>query len=211
MDAPAKIQYFHPEYAAHLTLFHCTRLLIDLSPEACAKRHARQEDYPCSTCPIGARHAAELGIPVVRDKTRAAHTRPCCRCGRHEFRLIGARMCVSCWNREREWKIGTNRKGGKPTICLRWFEALVIAPEGLTTRRNTGAGITVQGLSGSCEDFSMRMAALDSAEVERAILALWPGVEIIAIGPTGQPETVDDQRRRNSAKQAERMPGSEIA
>lgn len=210
--SPAPLpRYFRPagvEGAEHIRLFHCEALHADLSAEACARRHARQDDYPCHSCRIGVLHADRLGIHVARDKTRAAHTRPCCRCGRHEFRLIGARLCPSCWNREREWILGQNRKGGKPTIPLRTWEALVAALDGLGTRQRQLSGIAVRGLG--AREYSMRMAALNEAEVERVIGSIWPGAEIVAIGSAAQPEAAGDQRRI-SARQVERMPGSEIA
>lgn len=206
MDAPAKIQYFNPPYAAHLTLFHCTRLHADITPAACGKRHAAQNDYPCADCPIGALHAAQFGERVTTGKTRPSIPRPCNRCSRPGFRLISGRLCPSCWNREREWRIGQNRKGGRPTIRLSWHEAQVVAPGGLDTKQHSG--MAVQDLG--AQEYAVRMTALDEAEVERTISSIWPGAEIIAIGLTAQPGLVDDQRR-SSARQAERMPGSEIA
>lgn len=205
MDAPAKIQYFNPPYAAHLTLFHCTRLHSDITPAACGKRHAAQNDYPCADCPTGALHAAQFGERVTTGKTRPSIPRPCNRCGRPGFRLISGRLCPSCWNREREWRIGQNRKGGRPTIRLVEYEALVVAPGGLVTRPHSG--MAAQELGGG--DFEIRMLALDEIEVKRTISSIWPGAEIVAVGPTGKPG-LDDQRR-SSARQAERMPGSEIA
>src|SRR3546814_3717948 len=76
MDTPAAPQYFRPEYAPNVELFHCEPLHASLTAEACARRHAQQEDYPCADCPTGALHAARLGIRVVRGKTRVSYTRP---------------------------------------------------------------------------------------------------------------------------------------
>src|SRR3546814_6998214 len=163
MDTPAAPQYFRPEYAPNVELFHCEPLHASLTAEACARRHAQQEDYPCADCPTGALHAARLGIRVVRGKTRVSYTRPCCRCGRHEFRLIGARLCISCWNREREWIRGRNAKGNPPTIKLQWYEVRMVAPGGLAGTRAV-SGIEVQDLG--AQEYAMRMAALDDAEGE---------------------------------------------
>lgn len=82
----------------------------------------------------------------------------------------------------------------------------MVAPGGLTTRQHSG--IAVQELGSG--DFEIRMAALDEAEVERAITSIWPDAIIVAIGAAVQSETACDQPR-SSAKQAERMPGSLMA
>ncbi len=82
----------------------------------------------------------------------------------------------------------------------------MVAPGGLDTKQHSG--MAVQDLG--AQEYAVRMTALDEAEVERTISSIWPGAEIIAIGLTAQPGLVDDQRR-SSARQAERMPGSEIA
>lgn len=181
MDTPATAEpvYFRPEYASHIELFRCEPLHANLTKEACARRHAQQDDYPCAGCPTGAMHAAQLGIRVIRDKTRACHTRPCSRCGRHEFRLIGCRLCISCFNREREWKLRRNRKGVPPKIPLLTWEVLLTASGGLRTRPLTG--IAVQDLG--TQEYAMQLAALDETEVERVISSIWPKAEIVAIGP----------------------------
>lgn len=229
MDTPAtpQPQYFPAEGAEHIRLFRCEPLRASLTPASCAKRYSEQMDYPCADCAVGALHAARLGFRVTRDRARAAHTRPCCRGARHEFRLIGSRLCISCWNREREWKVGRNRKGGRPTIPLQTWEALLTAPGGLGTRQLSG--IEAQDLGDG--EYAMRMAALDEAEVGRVISAIWPAAEIVAIGPAARqqclndkaacgsqnakderqpPEAADDQRR-SSAMHCERIPGLEMA
>jgi hypothetical protein len=42
----------------------------------------------------------------------------CPRCRRGGSRMIGGRLCVSCWNREREVKIGRNAKNTRPQLVL---------------------------------------------------------------------------------------------
>ena len=39
----------------------------------------------------------------------------CMRCHRGSTRLIGRSLCPSCWNRQREYLVGKNAKGAKPT------------------------------------------------------------------------------------------------
>lgn len=203
MDTPATPQYFPAEGAEHIRLFRCEPLRASLTPASCAKRYAEQMDYPCADCAVGALHAARLGFRVTRDRTRAAHTRPCCRCRRHEFRLIGSRLCISCWNREREWKVGRNRKGGRPTIPLQTWETLMAAPGGLGTRQLSG--IAVQDLGS--QDYAMTMAALNEAEVERVIKSIWPAAEIVVIGPAARQQCLRDKAAWGSQNEKdERQP-----
>lgn len=172
------------EGAEHLRVFRCERLHATITPLACARRYAAQESYPCSTCPIGAMHAAQLGIRVVGDRTRTAFTRPCCRCGRHELRLIGATLCPSCWNRQREWAIGRNGKGGRPTIKLRRYEVLLTAKERPRIRPGAVAPIVHELGPG---EFDVEVIALDATEAKRVLKTLWPDAEIIEIGQAAAP------------------------
>lgn len=43
----------------------------------------------------------------------AGFARPCVRCEVGSFRLVSRRLCASCYNRQREWSIGRNKKGGR--------------------------------------------------------------------------------------------------
>lgn len=86
----------------------------------------------CVGCPTGRQHAqalspahatSDLMRGVSRRETRAPLA--CVRCGRNgttagtrllgRFRLVrGKTLCVSCYNREREFLHGKNAKGGTP-------------------------------------------------------------------------------------------------
>lgn len=94
--------------------FHCAAYSATLSVSACARRHDRArsdtdtEFLNCRACEIGAMHA---GKKIV--KRPAAHL--CARCGRESQRLIRGAICVSCYNREREYLLGRNAKGTTPT------------------------------------------------------------------------------------------------
>jgi hypothetical protein len=68
----------------------------------------------CRTCSIGARHAGEQ----VVEYSSLYQTPICPRCRRGATRMIGDQLCVSCYNREREWAIDRNAKGTRPTIAL---------------------------------------------------------------------------------------------
>lgn len=106
-----------------MELFTCTRQRGDLTltPHGCAQMwrralHQKLEPgmmpSPCRGCAIGAAHAGEklpeLRAPSVVDGI-------CCRCHRGAMRVIYGRLCVSCFNREREWIKGKNAKGTRPT------------------------------------------------------------------------------------------------
>jgi len=93
---------------------HAGALLI--APAACARMYARGKKaapwdaaHLCRGCEIGARHAGE---PCAGSPTRGDMT--CVRCGRASFRLIGACLCPSCYNRQRELVTGRYRRLAPP-------------------------------------------------------------------------------------------------
>lgn len=96
--------------------FNCARLSATLSTTACASRWSTAASAStCSGCAIGRQHhaatASGAGIaPRARDRQRE-----CMRCGRTDLRVIQAHsLCVSCFNRSREWRVGQNSKGVPP-------------------------------------------------------------------------------------------------
>lgn len=111
------VEYFRNELVPNKFYFRCDRLRSTLSTEACATnwREANHDNSErrasCKCCPLGASHAGEdkanmsalKGMPI------------CARCHRTAQRLIGAHRCVSCYNRERELRVGRNAKGSAPT------------------------------------------------------------------------------------------------
>lgn len=102
--------------------FRCDRLRATLSTDACAAnwRAANHRNDPrreaCRSCPIGALHAGETDASTSAIKG----TLICSRCQRMSSRgwLIGKNLCVSCYNRSREWQRGRNAKGNRPTKML---------------------------------------------------------------------------------------------
>jgi hypothetical protein len=68
----------------------------------------------CRDCRIGAAHAGERHI----HRSAIFDMAICPRCRRGGARMIGGRLCVSCYNREREFKIGKNAKGTRPGLVL---------------------------------------------------------------------------------------------
>ncbi|WP_050577318.1 hypothetical protein [Pseudomonas cremoricolorata] len=110
------------------THFRCDKLSATMSTTDCASRHAQatagdERMLACRFCPIGAVHAgkddplqAASASAKVRIVGRPDNEDRCTRCGRGGLRLIhsGGEICVSCWNRQREWRIGKNAKGTAP-------------------------------------------------------------------------------------------------
>lgn len=117
-----KIDYFTIE-GCDKQFFRCERMRATLSIEACsANWRAGNEALDdrrdaCRSCKIGAVHAGEDQASLSPIKG----TLICSRCHRHSSRawLIGKWLCVSCWNREREWVTGRNAKGNRPTKMAR--------------------------------------------------------------------------------------------
>ena len=99
--------------------FRCTRRSATLRPAACAAnwekaqaaRHgAGGPAEACRACPIGAAHAGK----VVVYRNPLFGTDLCPRCRRGGSRIVGNRLCISCYNRERELRVGRNAKGTAP-------------------------------------------------------------------------------------------------
>jgi hypothetical protein len=83
----------------------------------------------CRGCSIGARHAGQPvaeGLEEAPDQARAAIT--CTRCGEGGTKIVDGRLCISCYNREREVIRGVNRRGNAPVRAkpLRPFAAVVL-------------------------------------------------------------------------------------
>jgi hypothetical protein len=62
----------------------------------------------CRLCPIGARNA---GTSEFVDRSRLFASKTCARCERQSRRLVWNQICVSCYNRQREYKTGLNKRG----------------------------------------------------------------------------------------------------
>jgi hypothetical protein len=101
-------------------LFRCSTWRATLSVPACAgrwreaqvaKRERAEELRLCRGCEIGAAHAGEKFI----ERASNFMDKRCPRCRRGTMRrLIGQRLCISCYNRGREQRLGRNAKGSAP-------------------------------------------------------------------------------------------------
>ncbi|MNF82329.1 hypothetical protein D3C84_646320 [compost metagenome] len=112
--------------------FRCEKLCGIWSTADCSSRYMRamvgdERVSACRFCPIGAVHAGKVdpnqaATPSAKVKItgRPDNGSRCTRCGRFNLRIIhsGAEICVSCWNRQREWRLGRNSKGKAPITFL---------------------------------------------------------------------------------------------
>jgi hypothetical protein len=128
-----------------LDMMRCDRQNMTLTRGGCTRlwlstRVTRPDPWEgrrhCLTCPVG---AANAGRPMAQmDETTEALRLICPRCTRVAMRLINGRLCVSCYNREREALIGKNAKGGRPMICD------VLHTERLAVIDGSGSGSVIE-------------------------------------------------------------------
>src|ERR1700730_307203 len=103
--------------------FRCTILRSTLSTEGCSANWRRAQRVSaeelgftgkCRDCPIGALHAGESHV----HRSRLFGAQICPRTRRWASRLIGNRLGVGAYNRQREWVLGKNAKGTRPQLVL---------------------------------------------------------------------------------------------
>lgn len=68
----------------------------------------------CRSCPIGAAHAGQVFVHHSWLFGMAL----CPRCRTGALRMIGDRICIGCYNREREYLRGRNGRGNLPTKLM---------------------------------------------------------------------------------------------
>ena len=112
--------YFTYDNVPGKTYFRCDRMRATLSTAACQSQWRRADELndgshsACRLCPLGAVHAGEVAASMSPLKGTLT-------CARHHGtagRLIGGMLCVSCYNRQREYLLGRNAKGTKPVkLC----------------------------------------------------------------------------------------------
>lgn len=114
-----RMEYFTLPELPDKPMFRCQRMSATLQVTNCsrmwseannAKPKPQCSTSPCKGCSIGAEHA---GISDV-SQSNLSGSPICARCHRVGSRMVGAHICVSCWNREREMLIGRNRRGVPP-------------------------------------------------------------------------------------------------
>jgi hypothetical protein len=132
-----------------LEMFACVRRRLSLTKKGCATLWSSARQKPpapwdgraaCIGCNVGARNAGQPEVPEIAAAVDAWR-RVCPRCRRVAFRMIGGRLCVSCYNRDREVRIGRNAKGGRVRLAARLHPVSlrVVSDEGQRTMRLTSA------------------------------------------------------------------------
>lgn len=97
--------------------FDCEALRATLDTRTCASRwQSAAPGTQCHGCEIGRAHAAlHHPQPDLPTTPRRAGEGACLRCGRTDLRLVRRKaVCVSCFNREGEWRKGRNSRGTPP-------------------------------------------------------------------------------------------------
>ncbi|MGE0073265.1 MAG: hypothetical protein AB7S55_09435 [Thiomonas sp.] len=114
----------HPAYRhvdwAPAPVFDCQRLRATLSPEACGERWQRAlPGSACHGCEVGKFHAGGAAAQAQAESVF------CYRCGRSDLRVIvSSALCISCHNRQLEWRRGANAKGQSPALFVAPFDRL---------------------------------------------------------------------------------------
>lgn len=116
-----------PPLRSRMTEKACVRMWSSTKQKPPAPHEARSA---CLTCPLGAQRSG-IDAAAAEAQARAAALEAtmrhiCPRCERVAPRLIHGRHCISCYNRDREARIGRNAKGTRPRL------ADIIHPETLT-------------------------------------------------------------------------------
>lgn len=110
-------EYFTLTELPDRPMFRCERLSATLQVPACAARWREANDRnaserldQCRNCSLGAKHAGagEISLSPLRGMSI------CARCQQGTTRLVRRHLCVSCYNREREYLTGRNAKGSAP-------------------------------------------------------------------------------------------------
>lgn len=117
-------------------LFDCARRRLRLTEAGCARLFlSARADRPqphegrhaCLACPVGAAHAGvAMAAPAAIEALRAV----CSRCRRLRDRLVHGHLCLSCYNRDREARLGRNCKGGVPRLVARLHPVRIAVTDG---------------------------------------------------------------------------------
>lgn len=114
-----EIEYFEMPEVPGSKMFRCAPLMATMSVNACSLRWrgASNKGAPerldrCRNCRVGARHAGASDASLS-----PLHGMSICgRCHSGATRLIRGHLCVSCYNREREYVKGRNARGKAPKL-----------------------------------------------------------------------------------------------
>lgn len=143
------MEYFTIPELPDKPMFKCARLSAVIQVSNCSrmwdlanrnKTKSQCATSLCKGCSIGADHS---GVSDVSSSFLSG-SNICARCHRTGSRMVGGHICVSCWNREREWLIGKNRRGVPPkfhpvlyvAVIKFWSEGVVKSIEKAHTASN---------------------------------------------------------------------------
>lgn len=218
MSAPTTPDVVHFRDSLGNECFRCERLAATLSPASCARRYSEQAALSCRRCPIGARHAGEIGVVaglarrsgLPGPRTLAACVaKVCVRCSLPSPRLIYFGLCVSCANRQLEVARGRNAKGSRPVRAASRLRRAIIQIAGDVSawpcaRSDHGPLLDPDG------DGRWWLSWLFTDEAEaRALVARWlPDAVVVAI-EVG-PALVDEAAWPASASQPCRRRASDV-
>lgn len=147
-------------------LFLCPKIpgALRLSSSSCSalwkrgqKANGWESAFLCRGCLIGATHANA----TVRIAPKQGM---CCRCGATGLRLIDKRICISCYNRQRERIAGRDRRGKVP-ITAPWVRLVAVSVH----------GDVVQRMAAGAVEMALFAARVYGAPVGRACRCVLPG------------------------------------
>ncbi len=131
-----------------------------------ARRNAEPDQIrlaPCVGCQVGASNAGAKVRPAAPVQATAS-VLSCVRCGQSGARrLVGSRLCVSCYNRQREYEAGRNAKGGPPSQHRPLYCAIV----GVVTDTGAVQPLQVDMVGGQVEALLTISRATGSARFGR--------------------------------------------
>ena len=183
-----EVVYFR-QYPAWPEQFHCPHLLADLTRRGCADLFTRSANLCCNGCPTGKLHAgaprpepyhpsSQLDPCSTGPVWRHMVGRPCVRCERSTFRIIGPGLCVSCLNRQYEIISGRNGKGQPPILVIKQVSRFVLLIAGDIDKRagKSGCNPTVLPISGGA---LVEMISSGIDECRRWLALRHPGATVV--------------------------------
>lgn len=161
-----QIEYFEIPEMPGQNFFRCERRKASIRLTVCLNmwtssqsKDADERYLSCRGCQVGAKHAGATEATLSPLFAAAV----CGRCGSGATRLIGGHLCVSCYNRGREWLIGRNARGNKPsTLPPLWRLAI---------RYRTGGRVKVREMPHALDVLELITATLRD-EPKQATFAL---------------------------------------
>jgi hypothetical protein len=186
-------------------MFDCAPLRARLTVSACARMWASALQRPpqpgearlaCVGCEVGARHAGR----DVEDARRQQRIRDladiCVSCETAGRRLVGNTLCVSCYNRAREARLGRDARGRQPGFQHRYYTAALV----VAAPRRTEARLFRDVLS--LADAARRAAKASQGEIIHLApsrLSAIPHGAMLDLGPAFVPHRYRRRQRRAAA------------